>query len=166
MSRVAGWLGREGTPALVGLGTSVPDFRGGRSRLAAVCCQAVVVCGSLTLSLSSQLLSEEERRSWRFRPEGIFHGSYAKRLGCIHVSPTRGNSRILEAGRSRSGPAGCGGLARTELVAGCVPDRKNEVVAPPLLAVREADAGVRGVASRMWSRPSSRPPRLRWRLHR
>ena len=44
------------------------------------------------------------------------------------VSPTRGNSRILEAGRRRSGPASCGSLARTVLVAGCVPDRKNEVV--------------------------------------
>ena len=40
-------VGREGTPALVGLGTSVPGFKGGRRRLAAVCCQAVVFCGSL-----------------------------------------------------------------------------------------------------------------------
>ena len=44
------------------------------------------------------------------------------------VSPTRGNSRVLEAGRRRSGPASCGSLARTVLVAVCVPDRKNEVV--------------------------------------
>ena len=44
------------------------------------------------------------------------------------VSPTRGNSRILEAGRRRSGPASCGSLAKTELVPGCVPDRKNKVV--------------------------------------
>ena len=56
------------------------------------------------------------------------------------MSPTRGNSRILEAGRRRSGPADCGSLARTELVAGCVPDHKNEVVAPILVAIREADA--------------------------
>ena len=40
-------VGRDGTPALVGLGTSVPGFKGGRRRLAAVCCQAVVFCGSL-----------------------------------------------------------------------------------------------------------------------
>ena len=40
-------VGREGTPAFVGLGTSVPGFRDGRRRLAAVCCQAVVICGSL-----------------------------------------------------------------------------------------------------------------------
>ena len=32
------------------------------------------------------------------------------------VSRTRGNSRILEAGRRRSGPAGCGSLARTQVV--------------------------------------------------
>jgi len=44
------------------------------------------------------------------------------------VSPTRGNSRILEAGRRRSEPASCGSLVRTVLVAGGVPDRKNEVV--------------------------------------
>ena len=44
------------------------------------------------------------------------------------VSPVRGNSRILEAGRRRSRQAGCGRLARMVLVAGCVPDRKNEVV--------------------------------------
>ena len=44
------------------------------------------------------------------------------------VSPTRGNSRILQAGRRRSGPASCGSLARTVLVAGCVTDRKDEVV--------------------------------------
>ena len=44
------------------------------------------------------------------------------------VSPTRGNSHILGAGRRRSGPASCGRLARTVLVAGCVPDRKGEVV--------------------------------------
>ena len=40
-------VGREITPAFVGLGTSVPVFRGGRRRLAAVCCQAVVICGSV-----------------------------------------------------------------------------------------------------------------------
>ena len=40
-------VGREGTPALVGLGTSVPGFKGGRPRLAAVCCQVVVFRGSL-----------------------------------------------------------------------------------------------------------------------
>ena len=40
-------VGREGSPALVGLGTSVPGFRGGRRRLAAVYCQAVIICGSL-----------------------------------------------------------------------------------------------------------------------
>ena len=40
-------VGRDGTPALVGLGTSVPGFKGGRRRLAAVCCQAMVFCGSL-----------------------------------------------------------------------------------------------------------------------
>ena len=40
-------VGRGGTPSLVGLGTSVPDFRDCRRRLAAVCCQAVVICGSL-----------------------------------------------------------------------------------------------------------------------
>ena len=68
------------------------------------------------------------------------------------VSPTRGNSCILGVGRRHSGPAGCGSLARTMLVGGCVPDRKNEVVAPPLVAIREADAGARGVASRRWSR--------------
>ena len=34
---------REGTPALVGLGTIVSGFRGGRRRLAAVCCQEVVI---------------------------------------------------------------------------------------------------------------------------
>ena len=39
-------VGREGTPALVGLGTSVPGFRGSRRRLAAMCCLAVVTCGS------------------------------------------------------------------------------------------------------------------------
>ena len=44
------------------------------------------------------------------------------------VSPTRENSRILEAGRRCSGPAGLGSLARTVLVASCVPDRKDEVV--------------------------------------
>ena len=40
-------VGREGTPALVGLGTSVPGYKDGRRRLAAMCCQAVVFCGSL-----------------------------------------------------------------------------------------------------------------------
>ena len=40
-------VGRDGTPALVGLGTSVPGFKGGRRRLVAVCCQAMVFCGSL-----------------------------------------------------------------------------------------------------------------------
>ena len=42
-----GVVGREGAPALVGLGTSVLGFKDGRRRLAAVCCQAVVFCGSL-----------------------------------------------------------------------------------------------------------------------
>ena len=37
----------EGTPASVGLGTSVPGFRGGRRRLAAACCKAVVICDSI-----------------------------------------------------------------------------------------------------------------------
>ena len=40
-------VGRGGSPASVALGTSVPGFKGGRRRLAAVCCQAVVICGSL-----------------------------------------------------------------------------------------------------------------------
>ena len=40
-------VGREGTPALVGLGTIVPGFKGGRRRLPAVCCLAVVFCDSL-----------------------------------------------------------------------------------------------------------------------
>ena len=40
-------VGREGNPALVGLGTSVLGFKGGRRRLAAVYCQSVVFCGSL-----------------------------------------------------------------------------------------------------------------------
>ena len=40
-------VGREGAPALVGLGTSIPGFKGARRRLAAVCCQAMVFCGSL-----------------------------------------------------------------------------------------------------------------------
>ena len=44
------------------------------------------------------------------------------------VSTTRETSRILDAGRRRYGPAGCGRLARTALAAGCVPDGKNEVV--------------------------------------
>ena len=35
-------VGREGAPALVGLGTSVLGFKDGRRRLAAVCCQSVV----------------------------------------------------------------------------------------------------------------------------
>ena len=83
------------------------------------------------------------------------------------VSHTGGNSRVLEAGRRRSGPAGCGSLAKTELVTGCIPDRKNEVVyIPPLVAIWEVDAGARGVAIRRWPRPSSRPPRVRWRLRR
>ena len=65
------------------------------------------------------------------------------------VPPTRRSSRIQEAGRRRSRPASCGSLARMALVAGCVPDRKNEVVQiPPLVAIREADAGAWGVASR------------------
>ena len=33
------------------------------------------------------------------------------------------------------------------------------------VAMREADVGARGVAIRRWSQPSSRPPRLGWRLH-
>ena len=37
------------------------------------------------------------------------------------MSPTRGNSRILEAGRRRSGPASCGSLVRTVLVADLCP---------------------------------------------
>ena len=37
------------------------------------------------------------------------------------VYPTRGTSRKLEAGRHRSGPANCGGLARTVIVAGLCP---------------------------------------------
>ena len=40
----------------------------------------------LTLSLLSQLLSNEERRSWLFRPENICHGSYTERYACIHVA--------------------------------------------------------------------------------
>ena len=39
----------------------------------------------------------------------------------LAVSPTRGNSRILEAGRRRSGPASCGSLVRTVLVADLCP---------------------------------------------
>ena len=35
-------VGREGAPALVGLGTSVLGFKDGRRRLAAVCCQLMV----------------------------------------------------------------------------------------------------------------------------
>ena len=84
----------------------------------------------LMLSLLSQLLSDEERRSWRFRPENISHGRYAELYACTHVfvvSPTRGDTRVLEAGRRRSAPASCGSLARTVLVVVCVPDRKNEV---------------------------------------
>ena len=123
----------------------------------------------LTLSTVSQLLSDDERRSWLFRPEHICHGNYTERYACIHVARSVSHEKklmIVEADRRRSGPAGCGSLAMTVLVAGCVPDLKNEVVARLLVAIREADAGASGVESRRWSRPSSRPPRLRWRLHR
>ena len=78
---------------------------------------------SLSLSLSSQLLSDEERRSWRFRREHICHVSYTKRHGCVHVArsvPHVRNSRVLEAVRRRSEPAGCGRPARTVFVAGVV----------------------------------------------
>ena len=51
-------VGREGAPALVGLGTSVLGFKDGRRRLAAVCCQAVVFCGSL-LGCSGALTREK-----------------------------------------------------------------------------------------------------------
>ena len=68
----------------------------------------------------------------------------------LHVMPlTRGNACILEAGRRRSGPAGCASLARTEVVAGCVSDRKNKVVAPILVAIREAYVGARVVVRRL-----------------
>ena len=53
----------------------------------------------------------------------------------VEVSPTSETSCILEAGRRHSGQAGCGDLARTVLVAGCVLDRKTEIVAPPLVAI-------------------------------
>ena len=49
----------------------------------------------------------------------------------MHVArsvPHEGSLRVPEAGRRRSGPAGCGSPFRMVLVAGCVPDRKNEVV--------------------------------------
>ena len=41
-SHGGGWTGRIFG---VGLGTNVPGFRGGRTRLAAVCCREVVICG-------------------------------------------------------------------------------------------------------------------------
>ena len=89
-----------------------------------------------TLALSSQLLSDEDCPMKKgdnsaFDPK-IFPTAVTPNVTGVYallvVSPTRGNSRILEAGRRRSGPASCGSLARTELVGGCVPDRKNEVV--------------------------------------
>ena len=84
-----------------------------------------------TLSLSSQLLSDKKGDHGAFDPK-IFLPAVTPNGTRVHtlfvVSPTRGNSRILEAGRRRSGPASCGRLARTVLVAGCVPDRKDEVV--------------------------------------
>ena len=58
------------------------------------------------------------------------------------------------------------GFAGTVLVTGFVPDRKNGVIAPSLVAIREADAGASCVGRRKWSRPWSPPPRLPWRLHR
>jgi len=48
-----------------------------------------------TLSLSSQLLSDEERRSWRFRPDDISHGCYAKRYACTHVARSVPHERKL-----------------------------------------------------------------------
>ena len=48
-----------------------------------------------TLSLSSQLVSDEERRSWRFRPERISYGSDAERHGCIHVARSVPHERKL-----------------------------------------------------------------------
>ena len=40
-------VGRGGSLALVGLGTRVLGFGGGRCKLVAVCCLAVVIYGSL-----------------------------------------------------------------------------------------------------------------------
>ena len=67
------------------------------------------------LSLSSQLLSDEERRSWRFRSERNPMAVAPNVTGVYTlpvVSPTRGNSRILEAGRRRPAPGSCRSLAK------------------------------------------------------
>ena len=48
-----------------------------------------------TLSLSSQLLPDEERRSWHFRPENISHGRYAERYACTHVARSVPHERKL-----------------------------------------------------------------------
>ena len=37
---------------------------------------------ALVFVAALELLSDEERRSWRFRPENICHGSYNQRHGC------------------------------------------------------------------------------------
>ena len=49
----------------------------------------------LTLSLLSPLFSDEERRSWLFRPENIDHGSYTERYACIHVARSVPHERKL-----------------------------------------------------------------------
>ena len=119
-----------------------------------------------TMSLSSQLLSDEERQSWRYRP--VFPTAVTPNVTGVYtlpvVSPARGNSRTRVYWKRvviAPDQLVVAALQGRLLVAGCVPDRKNVVVSPPHVAIREADPGAGGVASRRWSRPSSRPPRLR-----
>ena len=83
-----------------------------------------------TLSLSSQLLPDEERRSWHFRPENISHGRYVERYACTHVARSIPHERKLT--HTGSGSASPDQLVVAVLHGRCssqvVPDRKNEVV--------------------------------------
>jgi len=80
-------VGREGTPALVGLGTSVLGFKDGRRRLAAVCCQLMVFLRqSLGLSRGvDEGETDECRLDPRVRKESRCHrGSGRVSVGGVH----------------------------------------------------------------------------------
>ena len=76
-------------------GDAVPAISAQRPRL--MCrnrCLAATL-SLLTLSLLSQLLSDEERRPWLFRPENICRGSYTERYACMHVARSVPHERKL-----------------------------------------------------------------------
>ena len=80
-------VGREGAPALVGLGTSVLGFKDGRRRLAAVCCQLMVFLRqSLGLSRGvDEGETDECRLDPRVRKESRCHrGSGRVSVGGVH----------------------------------------------------------------------------------